>query len=311
MAKKKQEEKQPQPQVNPELLQVERQYRREKMIVEAQPRIKKLGLLLLVTVDVILIAVLVLYIVTYIVASGPAERRQVASIANNLETMNTVSQENAAEPLVLSDVSVFPLGDNDYDFYVEVENENADWYATFDYYITSAQGDTDVVSGSIMPSTTQPLALIRQNFDSRPSAPELVFENFMWHRIDAREITDVDTWIDEHNRFTVENAQYHFDVEIDGSNIPRTSFTMTNTTPYGYWSPEFIVVIERGGRVSGVNLVTIPGFGSGDVRHIDVNWFGTAPSSGTVTVTPNINYFDDEVYMPPSGSLSEDLRDRF
>lgn len=309
MAKKKQEEKQLKPQVNPELLQVERQYRREKMVVEARPRLKKLGLLLLIVLDVGLIAVLAIYVVTFFVSGG--ERRQVASIVNNLQTMNTVSQEKAADPLVVSDVSVFPLGAGDYDFYVEVENENPDWYATFDYFFSSSQGDSEVRSGSVMPSATQPLALIRQAFDARPSGPELMFENFVWHRIDGREIHDPEMWLDEHNRFTVENAEYHRDVQIDGGGIPRTSFTIVNDTPYGYWSPEFVVGIERGGRISGVNLVTIPNFGSGDIEQVDVNWFGTAPSSGDVVVTPNINYFDDEAYMPPSGNPSADLRDRF
>lgn len=309
MAKNKEKQEPEKPRVSPELISAEKQYRREKIIVGARPILKRIGLYVWIGIDVLLLAVFLGYIGYYLISGNFQDRRQVAQIGENVGAMRSVSEARAAQDLQIGPTSVFAVAEDRYDVYGEIENSNIDWYATFDYYFTSSQGDSQRYSGSVMPAEIRPIVALRQEFMSRPNNVELVLEDFRWHRVPAEDIEDPLVWMEEHNDFLIEDAEYTFDVEIDGEQIPRTSFTITNSTPYSYWNPEFIVIIRRAGNVAGVNATTISGFASGETRDVNVNWFGAAPSSGTVEIVPNINYFDSNAYMPPSGEVMDDVRD--
>lgn len=306
---KKEKKEESQPSVNPELLQVERQYKREALIVESQPILKRVGLLIWLTVDVILIALFVLSLVLYLVTGARNDRHLISSIAEDIGVMHEVSSARSASPLSLEGETVISLGDGEYDFYAEVENPNARWYATFTYQFTSSQGDTEWYEGSVMPLERRPVFVIREPFSTRPSGAQLELDNVVWHRVDAGEVQDIDLWLQERNAFDVQDASYTFDLELDGEEIPRTSFSITNNTPFSYWDPQFVLLIERAGRVAGLNVVTLSNFASGETREVDVNWFGAVPSSGTVRVVPNINYFDSSVYMSSQVQGETDIRD--
>lgn len=310
MAKKDRHQEPSLPPVNPELLQVEKAYRRESLIVEAKPRLRNALLLVWLTVDVILLAIFVTYFVTYILNGRSLDLRDVARIGQNIAVMHNVTESRAAAPLAINNPTVFASDVGYYDFYTSIDNDNADWLATFRYHFTSSQGDTESFDGFAIPGVSTPIAALHQSFAGRPTAPELVLEDLVWQRISGKDIPDVSGWVTEHNSFTIENPSYTFEPGVDDKTIPKTTFSIANNTSYGYWNAEFLVLIIRAGRVAGVNTVTIPGFASGEVRDIDLNWFGSAPTSGTVEVVPFINYFDDSVYMPPQGSAEVDIRDR-
>ena len=61
----------------------------------------------------------------------------------------------------------------------------------------------------------------------------------------------------------------------------------------------------------GVHQATLSRFVSGETREVAVHWAGEVPSSATATLLPNINYFDTEAYMSPSGGQGIDARDLF
>ncbi|PIQ67975.1 hypothetical protein COV92_00045, partial [Candidatus Uhrbacteria bacterium CG11_big_fil_rev_8_21_14_0_20_41_9] len=123
-------------------------------------------------------------------------------------------------------------------------------------------------------------------------------------------IPDIDSWMQDHEAFLVTNAVYGFDVAVDGTNIARSSFDITNNTPFAYWEAVFSVALTRGGTIVGVNQVVLQGLESGETRHVDVNWFSGAPTADEVSVESQINYFDDTVYMNVNSSAVEDVRDR-
>ncbi|MFH1631414.1 MAG: hypothetical protein ABIA47_00095 [bacterium] len=296
--------------INPEMHKIESEYRREVAIVKARPILHQVGFIAWTVLDVILVLLFIVYIASYLVAGSFSERAEVASIADNIGIMHDVVTGRSAEALSVGNVDVFSLGDENYDFYVELENPNADWYAEFDYYFEYGEETSDRLQGFIMPGERKPFVALRQPFATRPSNAELVVDEFEWSRVDAHAVEDVDWWVEEHMNFEVAGEDYS-EIKIDGEDIGRSSFSVTNATPYSYWSPVFIVVLERNNNVIGVNQATVAGFESGETRDVTVNWFGDSPSSAEVVVLPNINFFDEDAYMAPPGESGSDIRDEF
>lgn len=312
MAKKKKEQAPPPSGRELEITKAEQEFKRELAVTQAKPVVRNVLFILWTAVDVVLVLVFVLTIGIYLVNGSFADRRSVAQIGENVDTTRAVSQANSAVNLVVDDAAVFLVDDTSYDFFATVENPNEDWYATYTYYFDSSQGSTDHRSGFALPQDSRPVALFSQEYSSRPGGVELIVEDVVWRRVDHHNIDDLSAWLDEHDDFEVSDAVYdQSEVVIDGDPIARSTFTVRNASPYGYWSPEFFVILERAGSVVAVNATTISGFAPGDSRTIDVNWFGTVPSSANVQVLHNVNFFDEDVYMEEQGGTTGDIRDTF
>jgi len=294
---------------NPESRQVERDYKREVALTTGVPMAKKIALVVWVIFDVGLIVLFLFVVVGYLVVGQFTDRAEVSSMANNIASVRVFAVENSASSLLIGDTSVISLGDGEYDFVSTLQNSNEDWYAEVDYYFSSGSESTEVMHGFIMPLQLTLVVALRQSIDSISGA-EVVIDDLVWHRVDPHAVSDIDSWLQDHNSFTILNAEYTKDVEIDNTNIPRTSFTVTNNSSYNYWSAVFYVVLDRNGSIVGVNQATVPGFEVGDTREVNVNWFGEAVSSADVSIYPYINYFDEDVYMDqPSAGTDIDRRD--
>lgn len=294
---------------SPELRKIDQEFQRSVTLVSAKPKLKRYGLALWTAVDIILLTIFFGYLGYYFLFGTFVDNRQIAKVGNNIETSRAVSVARSAKPLQVETARVLQFETDKYDFYALVENLNEDWYAQFDYYFTANSGDSTRYRGFVLPNDDRMITAFAEEFERRPLNSELVIENIKWSRVDAHTIKDVSAWLGEHDNFIVEDQVFSQDLALKESNIARSSFTVINNTPYSYWSPVFTVMLERGGSVQAINVVTIPGFESGERREIDVNWFGTVPSSATVRVVPNINYFDEEVYMPPQGEPVDETRE--
>lgn len=296
--------------INQEYLSAESDYKREVLVTSAQPFLKKVFFAVWGLVDVVLVLVFILTVVAYLVYGSFQEKRQVATIGNNIVTQNNISASRSAIGIESITPKIFTLGEGKYDFYTKVTNPNTDWYAEFEYYFETNNGNTEVKKGFLLPGDVRLVSSFNQTFATRPSNPVFVVQGLNWKRVDRHKIPDIASWMLDHETFEISNAVYGFDAQVDGTNIARSSFDITNNTPFAYWEAVFAVSLTRGGTVVGVNQVILQGFESGETRHIDVNWFTGAPTSGEVTVEPQINYFDEAVYMNVKGAAVEDVRDR-
>ncbi|MFH1711923.1 MAG: hypothetical protein ABH846_01660 [Patescibacteria group bacterium] len=294
-----------------ELAGVEKKFQKEMTILKARPIIMKALLYLWIVLDTVLLILFLVVVVYYLVAGSFTERRAVAGLEDNLESIHSVTIARSATDILLGDTSVFSVGESEFDFYAEIENTNTDWYATFSYQFITNRGDTEEFVGFIMPGQRKPLIAFRQELPSRPSTTDLAISNVVWSRVNGHDIADINTWLNEHNQFELTDAVFARNVELEGSSLARSSFTIANNSPYSYWSADFYIFLERSGTILGVNQVTLPGFASGESRDLDINWFGAAPATATVNVIPNINYFDTGAYMSPEGDLEIDIRDRY
>jgi hypothetical protein len=292
-----------------ELAGVEKGYRRGIFILRWIPRLKNSALALWAMVDLLLIIIFVIVVLGYFVAGSFVDKRQISQIGNNVSLLQSIGVNHSAQNAVAGDVQAFSVGTDLYDLYVELENPNIEWYASFTYHFNSSAGESEYYEGFLLPNESRPLLALHQTFETRPSRIDLVVDDFEWMRVDADAGLDMEAWLEERGRFDVSETSYNFDIEIEESRLPRTSFTITNASPYSYYAPEFFILLKQGTSIVGVNQVTVPSFETSETRQVNVNWFGSVPSSGDVTIIPNINYFDLEEYQALPSEVEGDVRD--
>jgi len=290
-----------------ELHQVEKEYKREVAITEARPLLYKIVFILWILFDVALVGLLILVTVSYLLFGQWNDRTSTAGLISNLSSIHSAAQSNSASSLFVGDTTVLSSGDG-YDFYVELENPNSDWYANFEYSFVSSAGETDTYHGFVFPGETRILIVLNEEFDSSPSRAEMSVSSISWQRMDAHTIDDISLWYEDHSDFEISDA-LHGTVDVAGTKVVRSSFTVKNNTPYGYWSAPFILTLERNGIPVGVNQVSIAGFESGETREVDINWFDDTPSSGDLIIQPSIDYLDKDVYMEATSDTEIDVRD--
>ncbi len=308
----------PKPQAPPssapaELRKIEKEFERQVKVTKARPVFARIFWISWAVLDIVLVVIFVGVIAFYLVSGSFVDRVHVAALTQNLNSLHNVTIENAAQPILAGDVRTFSLGESRYDLFIELENPNDDWWVEVSYYFEDDGEASETSYGFLLPSEKKPLVALYQLFSARPSGAEFIVEDLSWHRVDRHEVADIEDWLADHGFFTVENAEYSTDIEIEGTDLARSSFTVTNQTPYNFWEAEFLVVLKSAsGNVLGVNQVTIPGFESSEQRDVNVNWFGDAPSGSSevnVDVITDINFFDEDEYMPLSADVEGDIRD--
>ncbi len=299
--------------LNPELAQVERQYKRDVLIVESKPLIRRGFFLAWAAIDVALLIFFCVYLAVYFFSGARADKQSLSTVQENISVLDSIRTSRSASALQIGSARVLTSTQDKYDLFVTVTNPNERWYATFTYHFSTSQGETPSQTTFILPDTDRSVLSLGQTFGARPSNPELVIESIEWHRIPADQQAGNSSWINDHEQFTVTNTFYGMPTDVEGEAgstlAPRATFTIRNDSPYSYWSADFVVMIVRAGSVAAVDRVSLASFEAGESRDVVIQWLTGAPSSGEVVVVPDIQFFDESVYMNPQGSTTGDVRD--
>ncbi len=295
--------------VNPELQTIEKQHRREIMVLDARPLLARVMLGLWIGIDAILLIFFVWQVIWYLVSGSFFEVRDMAKLGANVGVMHEVVNNRAANDLIIAGANILKSSDSASDFYTLIENPNEDWYATFSYVFSYSDGNTGTMEGYVMPGEEKYLIALNVKSDVRPSSADISLSNVVWHYVDRHEVSDVGTWIEEHDNFIVSDASHITDIELSEDKIARSLFTITNASAYAYWEPVFTILLKRNGVIVGLNQATVQRFEAQESRDVEVHWSGDAVTTGTPTILPNLNYFDSSSYMMPGGSQANDWRD--
>ena len=290
-----------------ELQKIDKEYKREVTITQARPLLNRILFILWIIFDVVLVGLLILVTFSYLLSGQWKDRASTAGLVQNLSSIHSATEEQSASSVFVGETTVISSS-NGYDFYVELENSNTDWYASFDYKFELDSVSTEEYHGFILPNERRSLIALNQDLEGSASSAEVVISDIEWRRVDAHTIEDYDQWYLDHNDFQIVDSA-HGTVEVGSEGIVRSSFTIKNNTPYSYWSAPFILVLERNGVPVGINQVSIAGFETGETRDIDINWFDNTPSSGDLVIQPAIDYLDEDVYMQESVDAEVDIRD--
>ncbi len=298
------------PLLSPELQAIEKQYERDVRIVEAQPLLRRVGFFAAVVVEILMAMFLVVVVFGYIINGSFVDLRAAGvTFGTNLDNFRAIASASDAKALDLGTAKVIQGTPTSYDFYATVQNPNEDWFATFTYTFRAGSITTEEQDGFVMPGEKAYLVALGVDAESRPGTPTISVEHIVWHRVDRHVAPVVDEWLAKHNGFMISDPTYTTDIDLATSTIGRTTFVITNTTPYAYWTPQFTVILERAGAIVGVSRATLTELDTSETREVEVRWYGDIPVTATATVVPSINYFDPDSYMPPRGTPGEDIRD--
>lgn len=299
------------PLLSPELQNIEREHARALRLVESRPVLMMFGTMIALGIDVLLVAFFIIVVMGFFVSGSFDDVRAAGTLNVNRAYFHAIAKNGIPQQLTIGSAKVVQGTATSYDFFTTVKNENTDWYATFTYTFHSGSLVTRSESGFVMPGSSVLLTSLGFVSSSRPSSSTITVSDLVWHRIDRHDVPDSDSWIAEHGSFRISSPTYSADIGLSTEKVGRTTFTVTNASSYGYWSPQFLVTLERAGAVVGIAKATVSQFASGESREVEVRWYHDVPLTGTVTVTPVINYFDGSSYMSPQGVHGSDIRDMF
>jgi hypothetical protein len=296
--------------LSPELQAIESQYARDVRIVEVRPLLRRFGFFAVISVEVLMAIFLIVVVFGYIINGSFVELRAAGvTFGTNIDTFRAIASESDAKALDLGTAKVLQGTPTSYDFYSTISNVNDDWFATFTYSFHAGSVTTEEQDGFVMPGERAYLLALGIKAEGKPSAPTVSVQNIVWHHVDRHVAPDTADWLARHNGFVISEPTYTTDIDFGTEKIGRTTFTITNATPYAYWAPRYTVILERAGAIVGISQATLTEFDSSEVRDVEVRWYGDIPVTATATVIPAMNYFDPDSYMPPRGTPGEDIRD--
>lgn len=301
--------------MNDFLLEEEKEFKRFYKLslwwVEHHTLLKKIGIGAIVVFDAVLILFILWNVMDVLAINYGNEQREVERVVVvNQSDLHTYTMENAAQELENDVVRIFSIGDKRYDFFTNLSNPNLDWWAEFTYKFIIGELETEERKGFILPGQEKPVVLLAHESETTMREVELRLVKVDWHRLNHKLINNYESWSLDRLDIEVTDQKHTRENQYEKQVIGRTTFTAKNKTAYSYYDPVFYILLKNGSTVVGVNTVTLQSFDSGEEESVLVNWFGTLPSANQVTIIPDINLFDIEIYKPLSGETSIDTRTR-
>lgn len=290
---------------------VEQEYRKKVTVVTARPRIVQAVFVAWGA----LVAIMVLFFLGTVGWYGVQGMFEDNAYENTLLRNSVLTQSRLAaaapQSLVLGSVQSVPTGSGGmYDMYVEIENPNARHAIEFSYSFSHAEGETDTKKSFLNPGETAYILAPRAT-TGKPKNATFSLSDISWIYLSPHDIENVNAWYAEHAAFSVSDVVFAGDIAYADATVSRSTFLVANHTPYAYWEPSFTVRILRGSILLGMAEITATRFEAGEERIIDLRWFGELPQTATVSVTPRIPFFNEDAYMDPEESGSNDVRNRW
>ena len=285
-----------------------RLFRRSFWWLDHKERVRKVGLGVLVGVEVLLIAIGVYaYVDAYLLHEGD-EARIGVELASALP-FSSVSRAQAPLDLRAGAVSVLASGKS-FDILSLLENQNRSWIATVDAHYQMGGRATEVTRIVLAPGMQAPFVAFGLAAP-RPATPSLVFDRVSWQRIDSRVIPDPLAWKDERLHLMTQDVSTGLAEKTGTTAFTETTFSLTNATGYGFGSIDLYVVLRRGGSPVAVNRVVVTALAGGETRPIVLRWFDAIASVSTTDFYPVVNVFDPDAYLAvtSTGQEAPDRRD--
>ncbi len=288
----------------------EKVYRRTLWWVEHRAFLKRMLFVLFAAVDGVVVAYAAWGLLNSFVLEREAETQAFHSMMLGQDDLHAYTQATKAEALDAGSVTVLSGVTGVYDLAVVLKNPNTDWWAEYTYKFTWSNGETEELSGFVLPASETYAAAFAVKSESAPRDASFVLSDVAWHRVDHHVTGDYLTWIGEHTRFEITNAAFA-PLEVEGKEpIGRATFTVNNRTPYSYYDVGFYVALKRGSTLVGLTHTAISSMDARTMQDVDVNWFGTLPSPNKVEVSVELNPFDEGVYKPYESTPTDDSRTR-
>ncbi len=235
----------------------------------------------------------------WFLGSGVRERQEMGLMTLNSIDYQYFHASSRPDPMVTQAATTVTAGEGRYDIIAKVGNPNQRWWMEFDYRFTGAGFTDQYRKGYLLPTDNKYLYSLSVEADSKPSAV-LEVADVVLHRVDNHVVQpDYRSWAGDRLNFVIDDIEFLGPEKDSPIPVSRAAFTVKNDTAFGYVSVPFFVTLLSGTRVVGVNRVVISQLRAGETRQVEASWFNDLPNVTKVEVKPEINIFDNAVYLKP------------
>lgn len=252
---------------------------------------------LLIGLNVILFSLVIWSLVDYLFLSGPKERANLATQKENAIPYEQLQSVLTPQELVFGEVQVFGGRENKYDLAAELKNSNERVWAEFEYQFVGANFQTVKQKDFILPKSNKFLLQLGVVTPARPQNMRLVFTKFSWHRLSRQTLPDYDKFKNEHLMFQITGINFSRNA-LDRGVFNQVQFKIKNNSAYNFWAVPLNIALYRGTQFAAFNAVTLEKLRSLEERDVSVVWEEGLPQVTSVDVQPDVNIFEQNVYIP-------------
>ncbi len=233
------------------------------------------------------------------VISYPREQR-IPSVITDNQRLKARLTTDAPQPIQTSPVASFNTTDNRQDFLTEVTNSNKSWWAEFSYQFKSGEIATPLRKGYILPNGQRYLTEIGWKDKSLITTPELAISDLMWHRVDPKDVErDYTNFAARRLQLQATDVNYVNNLKIGEQTVGQSDFNLRNTSGYGFWSVDLVVLLFRQGTPVGVTQINQAQIKPGEARPISIHWYDNLTGISSTVVQPNVNILDPAAFLTP------------
>ncbi len=221
-------------------------------------------------------------------------REQDKTMFGDSSALNIVAYrlQNQALDLQISGVKSLKNNSSN-DFVAHLKNPNEKHSASFSFCFT-AQDQEFCGKSFILPGEEKDL-IFTNNSDKKLSAtPQFNIKDILWQKINAGEIPDWNVYRAQRLNFEISTPNF----SRYPDNLYHLGFTIKNNSPFSYFEVPLNMIIKRGSEIIAVNRYVVRNLNSGEIRGVDLSWSEGANLGGTISIIPDLNILNQDVYRP-------------
>ena len=263
---------------------------------------KKIILSVLLLINIAIWAIFIYQLVIYIIYS-PNYRETIKGLATDLVDYDAYHRLMQPSVPTVKNVYIINRGvdaqnpqQKNYDLIAEIENDNAQWT------IPSLVGQFDLagqpvsVNGFLMPKQKKYFLALRQQSAQSINTTNFEIKNITWQRVKPAERDQLNI-MDE---LSFEKANFIPAAILNNKQTPpQVEFTAINHSAYSFWQVNVQVVLYQGAGVVDAYVFPIENWMAGQNRTITFNLIHNINFISQIIVTPDINWFDDSIFIKP------------
>jgi hypothetical protein len=230
---------------------------------------------------------------------------QIDAALLNAQLFNTFPNQEllqgmAAKDLDVSPAVIFANGAGRFDVIDKIRNSNSDYWAEFDYYVISGEKKFGPNHNFVLPGEEKFLFMLGISSEKRIARADILFENFVWQRIDGHIIPDWDIFKNERINFFSGNKKF---IPSFSSNLSEklklsvVEFDVSNLTPYNYHQVNFNIFIHNRGELISVGRFSPDNFLANETRYADITWPEQITAADIIEIVPDVNIMDKTNYF--------------
>ncbi|NCU42840.1 hypothetical protein EOL72_00590 [Candidatus Falkowbacteria bacterium] len=221
------------------------------------------------------------------------EREKITLYSSGGVDISDYREQNRPEDLRISTPRSL-AGGSETDLTVRISNPNEKQYAYFDFCFINSENEA-CGSDFILPQDQKDLALLNSTLGTGGEI-RFVIKRILWQKLKAYEVPDWTVFKEQRLNFEVDDAQF----STYTNEVAYLEFSVSNNTPFSYFSVPFDIFIRQGDKVMAINRYVVYDFLSRSTRSVRLLWPEGEARGGNIEIIPNLNILDDSIYRPYS-----------